>query len=52
MQQEVEDLRSDGHDLSAPGEFPALLVEHVVSKHESHFGIPWPAALAIRATGE
>ncbi|MNF62334.1 hypothetical protein D3C84_440130 [compost metagenome] len=34
LQQQVEDLRPDGHDLPAQGQFPALLVEHVVFKHE------------------
>jgi uncharacterized protein YbjT (DUF2867 family) len=34
MQQEVEHLRPDGHDLPAQGQLPAFLVEQVVSKHE------------------
>ncbi|MNY05029.1 hypothetical protein D3C86_1377340 [compost metagenome] len=34
QQQQVEDLRSDGHDLPAQGQLPALLIEYVVFKRE------------------
>ncbi|MNH13328.1 hypothetical protein D3C79_728960 [compost metagenome] len=40
QQQQVEHLRADGHDLAALGQLPALLVEHVVFKHELHGGYP------------
>ncbi|MCY1431388.1 hypothetical protein D9M71_473550 [compost metagenome] len=40
LQQQVEDLRPDGHDLPAQGQFPALLIEHVVAKHQLQCQFP------------
>jgi hypothetical protein len=48
MQQEIENLRPDGHDFRAMGKLPALGVEHVVSEHELHLGTPVPNATAAR----
>src|SRR5690606_10327718 len=41
MQQKVEDLRPDIDHVAANAQFPALLVEHVVFKHEQQGEVPW-----------
>jgi hypothetical protein len=45
VQQQVEDLRADGHDLRAMRKLPAFPVEHVVSKCEPHLGVSFDPSM-------
>src|SRR5262252_8417466 len=49
MQQQVEDLRPDGHDFRAMCELPAFRVEHVAAKRELHVGTPLAECLSSLA---
>ncbi|MCY1400555.1 hypothetical protein D9M71_156480 [compost metagenome] len=51
LQQQVENLWPDGHGLPAQGQFPALLIEHVVSKHELQSRYPLAERPGLRVRG-
>jgi hypothetical protein len=51
QQQQIENLRPDGHDLPAQGQFPALFVEQVVFKHEWQSEDPLAKRPQLRVPG-
>ncbi|MNI43108.1 hypothetical protein D3C73_974280 [compost metagenome] len=51
QQQQIENLRSDGHDLPAQGQLPALLIEYVVFKREWQIEHPLAKRPQLRVPG-